>query len=39
MWRFFVWIGKEEKMLLEQFGDEYRTYMERTGRLLPRFRP
>ncbi len=31
-------IGKEEKMLLEQFGDEYRAYMKRTGRLLPRFR-
>jgi len=34
----FARIPKEEKMLLEQFGDEYRAYMERTGRLLPRFR-
>lgn len=25
----------EEKMMLEQFGDEYREYMKRTGRLLP----
>ena len=25
----------EERMMLEQFGDEYREYMERTGRLLP----
>ena len=34
----FARIPKEEKMLLEQFGDEYRAYMKRTGRLLPRFR-
>jgi len=34
----FVRIPKEEQMLLEQFGDEYRAYMKRTGRLLPRFR-
>ena len=26
----------EERMLLDQFGDAYRTYMERTGRVLPR---
>lgn len=32
-------IPKEEKTLPEQFGDEYRAYMKRTGRLLPRFRP
>jgi protein-S-isoprenylcysteine O-methyltransferase Ste14 len=25
----------EEKALLEAFGDEYRAYMQRTGRLLP----
>lgn len=25
----------EEKMMLEQFGDEYREYVRRTGRLLP----
>ncbi len=29
---------KEEEMLIERFGDEYREYMERTGRFLPRFR-
>jgi protein-S-isoprenylcysteine O-methyltransferase Ste14 len=29
---------KEEQMLLDHFGDEYRAYMKRTGRLLPRFR-
>ena len=31
-------IEKEEQMLIEEFGDEYRTYIKRTGRLLPRFR-
>jgi len=29
-------IAKEEAMMMGQFGDEYRAYMERTGRLLPR---
>ncbi|MFQ6085803.1 MAG: isoprenylcysteine carboxylmethyltransferase family protein [Candidatus Bathyarchaeia archaeon] len=29
-------IGKEEAMMVERFGDEYRDYMTRTGRLLPR---
>ena len=28
-------IRGEEMMMLEQFGDEYRQYMKRTGRLLP----
>lgn len=31
-------IGKEEALMLERFGDEYRVYMRRTGRLLPRVR-
>ena len=26
---------REEKMMVEQFGDEYREYIKRTGRLLP----
>lgn len=30
-------IPKEEQMLLEKFGEEYCTYMKRTGRLLPHF--
>jgi len=30
-------IDREEAMMIEQFGDEYRSYMERTGRLVPRF--
>lgn len=29
-------IPEEEKMLIEQFGDEYRTYMKKTGALFPR---
>ena len=32
-----VRIPVEEQMLIEQFGDEYREYMQRTGRLLPKF--
>lgn len=35
----FPWIArKEEKMLLETFGEDYREYMERTGRFFPRIR-
>jgi protein-S-isoprenylcysteine O-methyltransferase Ste14 len=29
-------IGKEETMLIEQFGNEYRAYMQQTGRFLSR---
>ncbi|MGB8510318.1 MAG: isoprenylcysteine carboxylmethyltransferase family protein [Pyrinomonadaceae bacterium] len=29
-------IPREEAMMIEEFGDDYRTYMRRTGRLLPR---
>jgi protein-S-isoprenylcysteine O-methyltransferase Ste14 len=28
---------KEEANLIEKFGDEYRDYMKRTGRFLPKF--
>ena len=35
---YFVRVGDEESMLLEEFGDEYKEYMERTGRLLPKMR-
>ena len=32
----FPWIARmEEQMLLDQFGDEYRDYMMRTGRFFP----
>ena len=29
---------QEEQMMLEHFGDQYRSYMERTGRLIPPIR-
>jgi protein-S-isoprenylcysteine O-methyltransferase Ste14 len=33
----FPWIARaEEEMLLETFGDDYREYMERTGRFFPK---
>jgi len=30
-------VNAEEQMLLDQFGEQYRNYMHRTGRILPRF--
>jgi len=30
-------VPKEEKMMLEQFGQEYRQYLSRTGRIIPNF--
>ena len=32
---FFLRVGKEERMMLENFGPQYRAYMERTKRLIP----
>jgi protein-S-isoprenylcysteine O-methyltransferase Ste14 len=32
---FILRIQGEEKMMLQEFGDKYREYMKRTGRLLP----
>jgi protein-S-isoprenylcysteine O-methyltransferase Ste14 len=34
---YYARIGKEEQMMLRKFGEEYRVYMMRTGRFLPRF--
>ncbi len=34
--QFWSRAGDEEKMMLEAFGDQYRDYMESTGRLLPK---
>jgi protein-S-isoprenylcysteine O-methyltransferase Ste14 len=31
-------VGKEEEMLIQRFGDEYRAYMKLTPRFIPRFR-
>jgi protein-S-isoprenylcysteine O-methyltransferase Ste14 len=33
-----VRLPKEEERLIERFGDEYREYMQRTGRFLPRLK-
>jgi protein-S-isoprenylcysteine O-methyltransferase Ste14 len=32
---FFGRVGREEQMMLETFGDRYRAYMARTGRIFP----
>ena len=32
---FFMRVGREEQMMIETFGDEYRTYMQRTARVVP----
>jgi protein-S-isoprenylcysteine O-methyltransferase Ste14 len=29
-------VPREERAMIEEFGDEYRLYMERTGRILPK---
>jgi len=35
---YFQRVGKEERMMLQEFGSEYEQYRTRTGRLLPKFR-
>ncbi len=35
---YFLRVSREEQMMCETFGDEYREYMRQTGRLLPRLR-
>jgi protein-S-isoprenylcysteine O-methyltransferase Ste14 len=32
---YFLRVEKEERMMLQAFGDEYRAYMERTKRIIP----
>lgn len=32
----FFRLPREEQMMIDQFGDEYRVYMQRTGRLYPK---
>jgi protein-S-isoprenylcysteine O-methyltransferase Ste14 len=32
---YFLRVGKEEEMMLQTFGDEYRAYMGRTKRIIP----
>jgi protein-S-isoprenylcysteine O-methyltransferase Ste14 len=36
---YFARIPREERMMAEFFGQEYRDYVQRTGRLFPRIRP
>ena len=33
---FFARVNREERMMVEKFGDEYRAYMARTRRIIPR---
>jgi protein-S-isoprenylcysteine O-methyltransferase Ste14 len=33
---FFFRVGEEERLMLETFGEDYRNYMERTARIIPR---
>ena len=35
---YLVRTPREEKMMCEVFGESYRDYMQRTGRLWPRFK-
>jgi len=35
---YLVRVRQEEEMMLEHFGEEYRLYMGRTGRVIPRLR-
>lgn len=32
---FFFRVGREERLMLETFGEDYRAYMERTARIVP----
>ncbi len=34
---YFTRVNKEENMMIEQFGDKYREYIQTTGKLFPRF--
>ena len=33
---YLVRVAREERMMLDHFGDEYRAYMNRTGTIMPR---
>ena len=35
---YFFRVDREERLMVDTFGDAYRAYMARTGRLIPRFR-
>ncbi len=36
---YFLRVPREEQMMLDRFGDRYRSYMRQTGAVMPRFRP
>ena len=33
---FFFRVGQEERLMLETFGEQYRAYMQRTARIIPK---
>jgi protein-S-isoprenylcysteine O-methyltransferase Ste14 len=35
---YFLRVPREERMMLDHFGEEYQSYMSRTGRVIPRWR-
>ena len=35
---YFLRVGREERMMIEEFGPDYEHYLKRTGRLLPKLR-
>ncbi|MCG8306864.1 MAG: isoprenylcysteine carboxylmethyltransferase family protein [Cytophagales bacterium] len=35
---YLIRVGKEEQMMIDRFGEEYRAYMKTTGRVVPKFK-
>jgi protein-S-isoprenylcysteine O-methyltransferase Ste14 len=35
--QYLLRVNAEEQMLLDQFGEQYKNYMQKTGRIIPRF--
>ena len=36
---YFQRVGREERMMLKEFGADYERYVQMTGRLIPKLRP
>ena len=34
---YVLWVPREERMMLDRFGEEFCAYMDRTGRVVPYF--